>query len=207
MTIECIWKHCTKNKKTHKWRVTLCKMNFLLFVFALCIGSTVSPSAKTSALFALLFYQRWRTKTKGFSRWFSGAEVSVFLKRPSSWIGGIYDHGVLFCLYNVIGPDRETPQICDQWESQRLKLAKIWTGVGKSNKQAVLISAGCQCEVPLVVSLQCHAVANIWCCRRVCVLVMCMCLPTLLFVLCQWAQLLKRLSFRNVILLAWKTVN
>lgn len=54
-------------------------------------------------------------------------------------MGGTFDLGVLFTRYNVIGPDRETPLICGQWECQR-ELLQIWTGLDKSNKQAVFIS-------------------------------------------------------------------
>lgn len=38
-------------------------------------------------------------------------------KRPSSWMGGTFDLGVLFTHCNVIAPGRVTPLICDQWES------------------------------------------------------------------------------------------
>ena len=102
-------------------------------------------------------------------------------QRSPSLMGGHCDLGVLSLQYIFIGPDWETPLLCDQWESRRLKFPKFWVGLGKSNNRpfwipqggcvnlhlwplcSVMILAGCWCEPPIMAFLQCHAASNIWC--------------------------------------------
>lgn len=139
------------------------------------------------------FYQRWRTKSTGLLRRFSGAEVSVFVKDLHHEWAVHLTQGV-FTRYNVTGPDQETPLICDQWESPRESFLKSeWDWTKQTNRLfwfplGVRFHLWLFCSVTLFLT---SAVYSICLCVYVCEHA-CVCVYVYLHCLCQWSQLLKR---------------
>lgn len=111
----------------------------------------------------------------------------------------LWPRGVIHLLW-CYWSDRETPLICDQWESL-IKSELDWTN--QTNRLfwfpqhvSVRFHLWSLCSVMLLLTSGVNSMcvgAFVQTCARVA------------FSLCQWTQLLKRLSFRNI-LLAWKTV-